>query len=184
MLISSRPQSKFFQRQVCKYILSNMNAELKCWFHSCVNKDETWLKYQLGPYFQVHIYCMSDLPKRHLPPLSLPQQSVTLPELPTVVVFKDGGYLTYDGESFLFVFRTFVRFVIKKTLSAWQGGVCLLIFPLPSLPLAFFFFFLITVCMFSHRWRSASFIFLAALQLWRARPITNRPGRCPLLCAR
>lgn len=84
---------------------------------------------------------MSDLPKRHLPPLSLPQQSVTLPELPTVVVFKDGGYLTYDGESFLFVFRTFVRFVIKKTLSAWQGGVCLLIFPLPSLPLAFFFFF-------------------------------------------
>lgn len=26
------------------------------------------------------------------------QQSVTLPELPAVVVFKDGGYFTYDGE--------------------------------------------------------------------------------------
>lgn len=50
-------------------------------------------------------------------PLSLPQQSVTLPELPAVVVFKDGGYFTYDGESFPFVFRTFAQFVIKKTLS-------------------------------------------------------------------
>lgn len=30
-------------------------------------------------------------------------QSITLPELPAVVVFKDGGYFTYDGESFLFV---------------------------------------------------------------------------------
>lgn len=26
------------------------------------------------------------------------QQSVTLPELPAVVVFKDGAYFTYDGE--------------------------------------------------------------------------------------
>lgn len=26
------------------------------------------------------------------------QQSVTLPELPAIVVFKDGGYFTYDGE--------------------------------------------------------------------------------------
>lgn len=25
-------------------------------------------------------------------------QSVTLPELPSVVVFKDGAYFTYDGE--------------------------------------------------------------------------------------
>lgn len=25
-------------------------------------------------------------------------QSVTLPELPAVVVFKDGGFFTYDGE--------------------------------------------------------------------------------------
>lgn len=29
--------------------------------------------------------------------LCLPQ-SVTLPELPAVVVFKDGAYFTYDGE--------------------------------------------------------------------------------------
>lgn len=44
--------------------------------------------------------CRRTLPKWYL--LSLPQQSLTLPELPAVVVFKDGGYFTYDGESFPF----------------------------------------------------------------------------------
>lgn len=29
------------------------------------------------------------------------QQSVSLPELPAVVVFKDGGYFTYDGKYFI-----------------------------------------------------------------------------------
>ena len=28
-------------------------------------------------------------------------QSVTLPELPAVVVFKDGAYFSYDGEYFV-----------------------------------------------------------------------------------
>lgn len=37
------------------------------------------------------------------------QQSVTLPELPAVVVFKDGGYLTYDGESSTFVWDCFAQ---------------------------------------------------------------------------
>lgn len=31
------------------------------------------------------------------------QQSVSLPELPAVVVFKDGGYFTYDGKYFIFL---------------------------------------------------------------------------------
>lgn len=53
-------------------------------FHSCVNKIEI-LTFAFA-----------------LSPLSFPQQSVTLPELPAVVVFKDGGYITYDGESYLF----------------------------------------------------------------------------------
>lgn len=39
-----------------------------------------------------------------------PQQSVTLPELPAVVVFKDGGYFTYDGESSAFVLGLFCTF--------------------------------------------------------------------------
>uniref|UniRef100_A0A8C6M4H7 protein disulfide-isomerase n=1 Tax=Nothobranchius furzeri TaxID=105023 RepID=A0A8C6M4H7_NOTFU len=33
-------------------------------------------------------------------------ESVSLSELPTVVVFKDGGHFTYDGEFFLFFFLT------------------------------------------------------------------------------
>lgn len=69
---------------------------------------ESWLlhnlaaKYQPAPHLQVHVY-MSNLPKPYL--LSPPRQSLALPELPAVVVFKDGGYFTYDGELFpLFIF--------------------------------------------------------------------------------
>lgn len=109
-------------------------------FHSCVNKIEI-LTFAFA-----------------LPPLSFPQQSVTLPEVPAVVVFKDGGYVTYDGESYLF-FGLLFDLSLNKTLRGQRGGVCLSIIPLPPLLLAFF----IAVCMFSHRCRSSSLIFLAAL---------------------
>lgn len=40
---------------------------------------------------------------------------MTLPELPAVVVFKDGGYFTYDGECCVPVSSsTFVQLIIKK----------------------------------------------------------------------
>lgn len=60
-------------------------------------------KYQPAPHVQVHVH-ISNLPKPL--PISPPRQSLTLPELPAVVVFKDGGYFTYDGELFpLLVFQ-------------------------------------------------------------------------------
>lgn len=37
------------------------------------------------------------------------QQSVALPELPAVVVFKDGGYFTYDGK---LTYQIFILFFV------------------------------------------------------------------------
>lgn len=44
--------------------------------------------------------------------------------------------------------------------------------------------FFIAVRRFSRRGRSSPLIFPTTLELWRAGPVTNHPGRCPLLCVR
>lgn len=62
----------------------------------------------LIPTEKTEVYCKVVLPKIILSLLNIKkliksnlipfQQSVALPELPAVVVFKDGGYFTYDGK--------------------------------------------------------------------------------------
>ena len=54
-LISSLPQSKFFQRQVLKYILFNVNTGL----NNCSIHVE--IKIKPGPHLQVHVYISSPL---------------------------------------------------------------------------------------------------------------------------
>lgn len=122
---------------------------------------------------------LSNLPKPHL--LSPPRQSLTLPELPAVVVFKDGGYFTYDGELFpLLVFQ----FVNGKNLKISRRAAGWRLFIDSPAPLPRGVPFFIAVRRFSRRRRSSPLIFPTTLELWRAGPNTNHPGRCPLLCVR
>lgn len=73
--------------------------------HSLIptEKTEVYLKVVLPKV----ILSLLNIKKLIKSDLILFQQSVNLPELPAVVVFKDGGYFTYDGE---LTFRIFILF--------------------------------------------------------------------------
>lgn len=66
-------------------------------------KTEVYLKVVLPKI----ILSLSNIKKLIKSNLILFQQSVALPELPAVVVFKDGGYFTYDGK---LTYRIFILF--------------------------------------------------------------------------
>lgn len=70
--------------------------------------------HRLIPTEKTEVYLKVVLPKTILSlkkliksNLILFQQSVALPELPAVVVFKDGGYFTYDGKLTYHIFILF-----------------------------------------------------------------------------